>query len=87
MLRRSREVILPPFSVLVRPCLEYCIQMWSPQYRRDMNLLKHVPRKDAKMIQRMEHLPYEDGLRELEFFILEKRRLQGDGLSASIRGL
>jgi len=52
-----------------------------------MNLLKHVPRKDAKMIQRMEHLPYEDGLTELEFFILEKRRLQGDGLSASIRGL
>jgi len=32
-------VILPLYSVLVRP---HCIQMWSPQYRRDMDLLKCI---------------------------------------------
>ena len=75
---RVREVILPLCSVLLRPHLGYCIQMWSPQYRRHVDLLECVQRKATQMMQGMEHYFYEDRLRELELFSLEKRRLHGD---------
>ena len=60
---RARELILPPCSVLVRLHLEYCIQMWSPQYRRDIEMLECIQRRATKTIQGMEHVSYKDRLR------------------------
>jgi len=57
---KSRDVILPLYSSLVRPYLESCIQLWSPQHRKDTDLLEVVQRRTTKMITGTEYLSYDE---------------------------
>jgi len=44
--------------------MDYCIQLWSPQHKEDVELLDWVQTRATEMIRGLEHLSYEERLRE-----------------------
>jgi len=42
---RAREGLLPVCSALDRPHQESCVQLWSPQHKKDMELLEWGQRR------------------------------------------
>ena len=55
---RSWNVLLKFYKTLVRLHLEYCVQFWSPYYRKDIIKLERVQTRFTRMLPGLDGLSY-----------------------------
>lgn len=72
-----RDVVFCLCLALIKPHMEHCVQLRVPQYKKEKDLLDQVQWRTTKMTRGLEHLPYEESLKELRLLSLEKRASGG----------
>lgn len=72
-------VIVSLYTTLVRPHFKYCVQVWAPHYKSNIELLERMQRRTMKLVKGLENKSYEELLRELEFFSRGNWSLEAEG--------
>lgn len=57
----SKEVMILLYSVMVWPYLEYCLQFWAPQLKKDVKVPKCIQRRASELVKGLEEMSYEEG--------------------------
>src|SRR5215469_15321677 len=73
---KSKNVILPLYKSLVRPHLEYAVQLWSPYLVKDITKIERIQKRATKMIPELREKTYAQRLKDLDIHSLETRRLR-----------
>ena len=47
---KKKKLIILLYKAVVRPNLEYCIQVWRPYHNKDIDVLERIQRKATKII-------------------------------------
>ena len=74
----DKKMFMNLYPVLVRPHLEYCVQVWSPYLAKDINLLEAVQERATNMVPGLKGLKYSERLKRLNLTTLRERRIRGD---------
>lgn len=60
----------------MRPHLDYCLQFWSSQYKKDLTKLERVQGKTTKVMKGLEYLSCKERLIQQGLFTLEKKKFK-----------
>ena len=74
----NKKMFLNLYKSLIRPLLEYCVQVWSPHLNKYIKLIEGVQRRATRLVPELKELPYEERLKQLKLTTLEERRVRGD---------
>uniref|UniRef100_A0A2D4L5K5 Uncharacterized protein n=1 Tax=Micrurus paraensis TaxID=1970185 RepID=A0A2D4L5K5_9SAUR len=47
-IKSNCDILVQLYESLVRPFLEYCIQIWSPHYKKDVEILEKMQRRELQ---------------------------------------
>ncbi|MCP3875986.1 MAG: reverse transcriptase family protein [Desulfobacteraceae bacterium] len=72
------EIFLKMYKGLVRPHLEYAVQVWHPYLKKDIKKVEAVQRRATSQIQNLKNMDYKDRLKKLKLPTLIYRRMRGD---------
>ena len=74
----DREIFKIVYPALVRPLLEYCVQVWSPYKEKYIKLIEGVQKRAVRMVPGLRNESYDEGLKKLNLSRLVERRFRGD---------
>ena len=66
------------YTCFVRPHLEYCQAVWSPNLLKNIDLLENVQIRATKLVDGLSNLDYTERLKRLDLPTLVHRRRKGD---------
>jgi len=75
---KTVEGMMTLYKSLVRPTLEYCLPVWKPFMKKDLDQIEKVQKRFTKMIEGCKKLSYEDRLIKLGITSLEDRQHRND---------
>ena len=75
---KSMEGMLILYKTLVRPILDYCIPVWRPYLRKDINKLERIQKRYTKMIKDCRGKNYQERLKLIGLTSLEERHYRAD---------
>ena len=81
LISREKSLMLRVYKTIIRPHLEYCVQLWNPAAEHGnwslILRIEGVQRRFTRMIEEVGLLPYSERLQILELTTLVERRSSG----------